>query len=250
MADGTTGTYREAEAEFTVEPDMTITPTSGSIGDTVSVSGTGFGKRKSITITYDGDEPPLVVTVTADSSGAFQYTLIVPPSRYGAHNITVTDGTNTKPLTFTMESTPPSPVYPQLPLMDSKLEAWRFDWCGDATDLTKEVTDDSLPVTYTLQIASDASFSVIVLEKEGLTTSEYTLTEAEEKLVSASSEKAPYYWRVKAIDAASNETAWTGTGTFYVGFAWPDWIIYLWFGLGILAAGVLGFWLGRRTTYY
>ena len=134
--------------------------------------------------------------------------------------------------------------------MDSKLKEWKFDWCGDATDLSQEVTDDSRPIIYTLQIATEEDFAEdsIALEKTGLTQSEYTITK-EERLNSVSKEN-PYYWRVKAVDAASNES-WSGTGSFYVGFSWslPQPVIYTLFGIGALLLGVLGFWLGRKTAY-
>ena len=136
--------------------------------------------------------------------------------------------------------------------MGDKLRGWKFDWCGDATDPSIEVTDDSLPITYTLEIATDIDFTAMILLKEGLTDSEYTLTKEEKQLLPSTKKDAPYYWRVKAIDSASNETEWTGTGTFHVGFTfdWPGWIIYLWFGLGGVLLFFLGLWVGRRTSYY
>ncbi len=237
-------------AGVTISP-ITSQTSPGSVGDEVTVSGTGFLANHTVTITYLST-PITVATTTANSDGAFSATFEVPASESGDHTITATDGTNTITSTFTMESTPPSTVYPQLPLMDSKLKGWRFDWCGDDTDLTIEVTDDSLPITYTLQIATDDQFTTesIVLEKTGLTESEYTLT-SEERLDSVEKEN-PYYWRVKAIDGASNETEWTGIGSFYVGFSFdmPTWLIYTLFGLGAVLLGVFGFWLGRRTAYY
>ena len=88
-----------------------------------------------------------------------------------------------------------------------------------------------------------------MLEKEGLTTSEYTITE-EEKL-EATEEEAPYYWRIKAVDGASNESGWSGTGSFYVsGFSLGGLFKYVFYVLGGLALLALGFWLGRRTAYY
>lgn len=233
---------------FTIICNATLIPQTGNVGTEITVSGTGFLPGGTATIKYDGTQ---VTTETIGTDGAFEATFNAPVSTGGAHTVTVSDGTNTKNLTFTIESTPPSTVYPQLPLMDGKLRGWKFDWCGDADDPTIEVTDDSPPITYTLEIASDIDFTTIVLEMEDLTTSEHTVTIKEEKeLLTPSTKEAPYYWRVKAIDAASNETAWTSIRTFYIGFTWPGWIIYLWFGLGIVAAGILGFWLGRRTTYY
>jgi len=143
-----------------------------------------------------------------------------------------------------MESTPPPKPAPLLPLMDVKTESEAyFDW--------EDVDDPSLPITYTLQIATDEDFpeDSIVLEKEGLTTSEYTITE-EEKLESTE-EEAPYYWRIKAIDGASNESGWSGTGSFYVsGFSLGGLFKYVFYVLGGLALLALGFWLGRRTAYY
>ena len=57
---------------------------------------------------------------------------------------------------------------------------------------------------------------------------------------------------VKAVDGASNESLWSGTGWFYVGFslAVPQHIIYLLCGVGALLLAVLTFWLGRKTAYY
>jgi hypothetical protein len=120
-----------------------------------------------------------------------------------------------------------------------------FDW--------EDVTDKSLPVIYNLQVATDKKFTdaSIVLKKEGLTESEYTLTK-EEKLKSTKKE-APYYWRVSATDSASNVSGWSTPGSFYVGFQWPElkgWLLYTLIVIGVLIFLILGFWLGRRTSYY
>jgi hypothetical protein len=139
-----------------------------------------------------------------------------------------------------MESQPPPMPKPLLPEAVSTVSAETyFQWEG--------VDDISQPVTYTLQVASDSDFTNIVLEKQGLTTLEYTLT-GEEQL--AETEKnAPYYWRVKAIDGASNESAWTYTISFYVGVSWalPVWVWYILGGLGVVVAGMLGLWWRRRA---
>jgi len=237
-----------AIAVFTIIRTATINPTRGNVGTELTVSGTGFIPGGTATVKYDGTQ---VATATIGTDGAFSATFNAPASTSGAHTVTVSDGTPEETLTFTMESTPPSTVYPLLPLMDSTLKGWKFDWCGDADDPTIEVTDDSLPVTYTLQIASDIDFTTIVLQKTGLTDSEYTVTTKEEKdALKPSTKQAPYYWHLKAIDAASNETDWTGTGTFYVGFTWPNWATYTLIGLGGLLLLALSFWLGRKTAYY
>ena len=129
-----------------------------------------------------------------------------------------------------------------LPEANTKADSVAYlDWGG--------VTDDS-GVTYTLQIATDDDFTTpVLLEKAGLTQSEYTLTE-EEKLESVG-EDAPYYWRVRAVDGASNEGAWSATGAFHVGssLSLPGWAKYTLIAVGGVAIGFLGFWLGRRSAY-
>ena len=116
-----------------------------------------------------------------------------------------------------------------------------FDW--------EDVTDTS-GVTYTVQIATDADFASIVLEKEGLAYSDYTITRG--KGLEPARKEAPYYWRVKAIDGASNESEWSTPRSFYItrSFAIPGWITYTLIGLGVVLLGFLCFWIGRRSAYY
>jgi hypothetical protein len=135
---------------------------------------------------------------------------------------------------------PPAPAL-LLPEMDSKADAEvYFDW--------EDVTDLSPPITYHLQVAVDQNFASMVLEKTGLTKSEYTVSQ-EEKLAAVKKE-VPYHWRVRAIDSADNEGEWSVPGSFYVGFVFPSWAIYALIGFAALAIGFLAFLLGRRTAYY
>jgi len=234
VSDGT----NEIEFNFIVELDMQLDKTSGHVGTELTISGVGFFGV--VTIKYDDTE---VATANVQTNGTFRATFNAPVSKHGPHPITVSDGSNTLEAIFIMESTPPSTPQPLLPEMEVKTEATTyFDWT--------DVTDDSLPVTYDLQIASEPYFILMVLEKTGLTDSDYTLTEAE-KLEKVSKE-TPYYWRVKTTDAASNESAWTGAGSFYVGFTFelPQWGIYGLIGLGGVLLFFLGLWAGRKTSYY
>jgi hypothetical protein len=207
----------------------------------LTITGEDFRANHDITITYTSE--PVVFHTTSGADGSFSYPLTIPPSVGGNHTITVTDGYTTKEFTFVMESAPPPIPPPLLPMMGVKAKSKAyFDW--------EDVTDDSMPVTYDLQVASDADFATILVNKTGLTTSEYTLTDAE-KLKSTKKE-APYYWRLRAIDAASNASDWTGAGTFYVGFifAIPEltgWVLYGLIGAGVLLLFFLGFWAGRKS---
>jgi hypothetical protein len=100
-------------------------------------------------------------------------------------------------------------------------------------------------VTYTLQISRSGGFASLILEKEGLTETEYKLSGAERLIPTASDE--PYYWRVRAVDGASNEGPWSSVGLFYVSFL-PIWARNTLIAFGSLLVALLIFWLGMRAA--
>jgi hypothetical protein len=228
----------------TVERTVTISETTneidpGYVGMEFSITGTGFQASSPVTIIYQSD-PVEVASTSTDSSGSFAVVFTIPASAGGEHTITVSDGQTTEQFDFFMETTEPGPPVPLSPPMGFKpKQPVGFDW--------QDVDDISGPVIYTLQIAIDIGFNNIVLEKTGLTESAYTLTEEEE--LDTRSDKEPYYWRVQAVDSASNVSLYSGTGIFIIGFIWPSYMIYIWIGLGVVILGLLAFWLGRRFAY-
>jgi len=233
-----------------IATEVNITPVTslaspGHVGTSITISGVGFEPNYPITVTY-ATTPVTVATTTSTPEGTFIATFEVPQSEAGAHTITASDGTNSLQVLFYMESEAPPIPQPLLPEMDTKAPALaEFEW--------EDVTDDSLPVTYTLQVATDEDFTAgsIVVNEAGLTDPDYTIT-GEDRLDPRKQEE-PYYWRVKAIDAASNESQWSTPGTFYVGgfgIAWPSWRIHLWWGLGVVGAIFLGYWIGKRRAAY
>ena len=230
----------KADVNFTLAAAATLGQTTGNVGSQVTINGTGFTPNGNITVTYAAKT---VATTTADANGKFSATFNIPQSTYGEHTVTATDGTNTVSDTFTMEATPPPAPQLVLPLDATKAKSEAtFEWNG--------VSDPSLPVTYSLQVATDAGFTSIVVRKPGLTETTYTLTK-EEKLESTKKE-APYYWRVQAVDGADNESGWTSPSSFYVGFtfALTGWILYVLIGLAGLILLLVGILVGRRLAYF
>ncbi|MDD5509541.1 MAG: hypothetical protein PHI12_01830 [Dehalococcoidales bacterium] len=239
------------EMDFTIDigTEVTINPVTsqaapGYVGQSITMTGSGFDANMAITISL-ASTPQVVATTTSDASGNFTAVFNIPPSQFGAHTLTASDGSNTMSLPFYIEQTKPSIPAPMLPEDGGKAAARAsFDW-GD-------VTDQSSPVTYSLQVASDEAFSAIVIEVSGLTASEYTLPEGTE--LPKTNEGSPYYWRVRATDAASNVGDWSAPDSFHVGgFSFPgggSWLIHLWWGLGATGAGFLGYYLGKRRAYY
>jgi hypothetical protein len=164
----------------------------------------------------------------------------VPASIHGSHTITASDGTYISSADFIVESD--APITPLSPAGGASVDS-------PVTFVWKVVTDNSSPVTYNLQIATSSNFTAdsIVIDKTALTNSEYKLSE-ELKL----SSEVPYYWRVKFVDAALNESNWTGAGAFTVSqpFTFTGWPLYLTICVGAVVIFLFGLWIGRRTAFY
>jgi hypothetical protein len=217
------------------------TPASpGYVGMELTVRGAGFSVGAAVTISYDNNGEEILIDTLTAPDGAFRTEFIVPPGPAGSHNVIASDGTSTATAVFTMESQPPLSPAPLIPeVAGTSQAAAYFDW--------SDVSDDS-GLSYNLQVALDADFNAIVLDKSGIEASEYTLTE-EEKLEADG--KEDYYWRVKAVDGALNESQWTHPRLFYIGpglAALPVWLWYIVGGIGIIVVGTLGFWLRGRKA--
>jgi len=225
-------------AEFTVNATATMTPTLGNVGTQVTIIGEGFIANNTITITYNGTALQSDTPVTTDEDGIFTATFNVPASPGGERTVNVSDDTNSVQFTFNMETTaPPAPTLTAPESASKQKGIVTFEWTP--------VTDSSMPVTYTLQVASDSAFTNKVVE-HGLSETTYTLTEAEK--LTKLPDGGQYYWRVIATDAASN-TSESAAGTFVVGGGLPGWLMWLWIGIGVVVVFIFAIWLGRRLAY-
>lgn len=231
---------------FIVQSDISVSPVTsqvspGHVGMDMTISGTGFIPSHEITITYAST--PIVFTTISRNDGSFSFTFKIPKSAPGSHTVTATDGTNSMEVTFFMEEAAPPIPQPLEPEMGTIPEQpVKFEWCG--------VTDPS-GVTYTLQIAKDKNFTDIVLEKEGLTKSEYTMTQTEDEKLESTEDGDGYWWRVRATDGASNMGNWSGAKSFVVGvvesiITIPDWAKYLLGAVGGSLLFFIGLLLVRR----
>ncbi len=194
------------DVKVVVSPKMAMSPTSGAIGTEVTVLGTGFASGQIITISFDGTK--VASGMATDAKGNFTTSFKIPKSKAGEHTVTVTDPTaSVFSARFTVESTPPPAPRLISPEAGNQINSIgkttvSFDWSD---------VDDPSGVYYVLEISPGADFAGVVIHKPGLTASEYTLTEKE------ALGKGTYYWRVKAVDNAENESEWTSGQLFKVG---------------------------------
>jgi hypothetical protein len=227
---------RNITFNFSVTTSVVMSPLSGVVGTPITLTGTGFGPQRTLTIKYDTTN--ISTTTQTDAKGGFSLVFNAPVSKGGNHSVIVSDGTNTITNTFAMDAAAPAVPVVLAPINKN---------AGTMPELSWQAVNDPSGVTYWLQVARDASFNNLVIEKKGLTSPVYQLTE-DEKLESASKNE-PYFWHVKAIDGASNESAFSQAQSFYVGFILPDWGLYVIFGAAVVIAFFLGFFLrgsGRK----
>jgi hypothetical protein len=93
-------------------PKITLSPSSGPVGTSVTVTGKGFSSGQTVTITYDGK---VVSTIKTDSQGRFTATFIVPTSTLGNHQVTAKDNCQSASACFNVMRlfvAPESPIGP------------------------------------------------------------------------------------------------------------------------------------------
>ena len=218
---GATGT---PEQDFTVSPSLTLSEVTGSVGLQVMVTGQGFNPDSTVTLTYD---ELTKATLTADNFGSFRLEFQIPESRQGDHVLRLLDDLqNKQQVFFTIEDIPPPP-----PSLREPNDGGSGGFLGGFRPATNwSAVEDPSGVRYTLQIAADRDFDDIILEKEGLENPRYTLAE-EEKLP-----RGDYFWRVKAVDQASNASGWSNSYEMKSGVM-PIWLLATLIALGLVATG-------------
>jgi len=231
------------DKNFTVSPKMTLTPTKGHVGTSLTVSGDGFPASKSVTISYDGSTKG---TATADDKGSISGISFKATHTQSVHTanhpvVATYDSTTVPPTNFVMESQAPSSPTPTTPTNGS-----RVGLIGKQTPtLTwSAVTDDS-GVSYNLQVSRNTNFATLIIpELSGLTQESYTIPN--ELALSYGT----YYWRVKAVDGAQNIGKWSDTYSFRSGFL-PFWTFIVIVALIVVLICVLVYFFAiRRRRYY
>jgi hypothetical protein len=224
-----------AAAVFAAIDKATTQNDPGFVGMDLTITGSGFKALSGITIALGGNT---LATGQTDGNGSFGISFKMGVTTGGEHKINVSDGTTSREFTFFMDAQAPSAPSLLLPANASKPEQpLTFSW---------NAVNDISGVTYDLQVSEDANFTTLVMEKKGLTDTEYTMTE-EEKLDAASA-SAPYQWRVRAVDSAGNASAWTTPATFTIGFIWPMWLTFVLFGITLLVVLYIGMRIGSRIA--
>ncbi len=267
---GAYGTFTPAatvpKLKFEVIPEIKVTPDSGKVGEKVRINGTGFGAEQTVKLTIGKVE---ISKVTSDTLGSFESTFQIPQTEGGLNKVNAVDSLGNSAqadfnLTDAEEASLSIPevlspkggsqlrVFPSalaaaaglaknfttlIPKIFSSSAIVNFDWSDVA---------DPDGMSYALQIAGAPEFSSLLLDKEGLTSSEYTLSETE------ALPPGNYYWRVRVIDRAGNVGQWTETQKFQVSLITTRSLMILVIG-AVVVIGLIVFlclfWRARRAYY-
>jgi hypothetical protein len=200
-----------ADAKLTIASKIALEPNEGYVGCNIVVNGTGFGADKELTIKYDS--AAVATELATDAQGNFQVEIKAPRSLGGKHNITAADTSGASAaVVFMMETTPPP--LPQVVSPKDGSRVGLFDRAAPTFEWT--AVSDPSGVNYSLQISSQSDFATTLLTKEELTEPKYTLTDAE------ALPRGQYYWKIKAVDGAGNDSGWSTPILVKIGFM-PLW---------------------------
>lgn len=240
-AEGRNTKKRDIDAvEFEVLPSLVVTPLTGHVGTTLTVSGGGFPANESVTITYDGVTKGSGITSSKGSLSGVTFAAEHTQTTHTTdHSVVVSYDATTVSFTFVMESDPPAK-----PVLSSPANATRLGVVTKVTPVFQwQTVDDPSGVSYDLQIGTTPAFDQVLISKTGLTDASYGLTGAEGLGYGS------YYWRVKAVDGAKNDSGWTTPYSFKSGYV-PFWaFIAIVAGLVVLI-GALVFLFTRRGAPY
>jgi hypothetical protein len=191
----------DASASLQVSPKISLEPEHPEIGAEVTVTGCGFAAKSQVSIKYDDisisssptDKPPIT-----DWNGSFSHSFKVPESSKDNHVITATDKAGNV-ATYGLPLEGEAPPAPNTITPGEKQQ--RFGVFGSQLVIFTwtEVSDPS-GVTYILEIDDNLNFFPLEpgMRKTGLTTPNCIIQ----------LEPGTYYWRVKAVDGAGNESGW------------------------------------------
>ncbi len=216
--------------QFNVKPGLTINPSPATPGTTVTINGTGFPANDTGTLTFDGKST--TVDIVTNKVGSFSAKYTVPDISTGAHKLVIdTPRLYTETATATLEVVTSINHSSNVPedrdeVMIDTDRASNSSTTGPSQDNkppkqpvilapkgqrvgllgTKPVTfswtkvSDPSGITYTMEISDNIKFTPI---KPGMRKSDLTQASSTVRIAPGT-----YYWRVKAIDGAGNESQW------------------------------------------
>ncbi|MBI3971500.1 MAG: hypothetical protein HY332_09445 [Chloroflexi bacterium] len=87
---------------------LSVSPSRGTPGETLTVSGANFRKSTSVVLTWDGDTAGLPAPVMRPN-GSFTVAIVIPPTSDGGHVLEARSGSTSARTTVQVDATAPAP---------------------------------------------------------------------------------------------------------------------------------------------
>lgn len=216
--------------QFFVEPNIQVIPTSAQSGGTVILKGTGFPTNDSGTLFFDNKATH--INASTSITGGFELQFTIPLTSSGQHQFFVDipmmypdNGVATIQVLLPDEQTQPNSEH-VLPTSETRTDSQITNmhlpiednhpphepmpitpmghsfgiWGAKEITFTWSEVSDTGDITYNLEISRNAKFDQLEfgMQLAGLAQTSYDAT----------LEPGIYYWRIKAIDGAGNESYW------------------------------------------
>lgn len=180
-------------ASIQIQPNITLDPQHPEVGSEVTMTGSGFAATSQVSIKFNNiviaDSPK------TDQTGNFIHRFKVPESSQDKQVVTATDKSgNVATSGLLLEKDPPPSPTPIFPTT-----VQRFGWFGSQTvNFSWSEVSDASGVTYTLEIGENIKMWPPIAIRSNL----------KETNCAVLLHPGTYYWRVKAVDGAGNESQW------------------------------------------
>ena len=138
-------THTPGIAAFTVVPSISITPTTGSIGAMVQVTGFGFGASEHVALSFDDMR---IAEILADEYGSFSATFNIPLSEAGLHSIKAWYDLDFVETSFTVVDVTP---------LEIQMDVGTIYFEGETAEFYVQTCSNGVPV--------DATFTNVTLHK-------------------------------------------------------------------------------------
>jgi len=187
--------FGDITTSLQVGPTISLQPEQPEIGAEVTLTGYGFAAKSPVAIKYD--DVVVSNSPTTSDAGNFTKKFTIPETATDNHVITATDRAgNAATFGLPLEGTAPLVPTPISPVDE------RFGWFGSQPVLFNwtPVSDPS-GITYTLEVDNSLRFFPLA---PGMRKADLTKPNCVMNL-----EPGTYYWRVKAVDGAGNESQWS-----------------------------------------
>ncbi|MGP8071719.1 MAG: hypothetical protein ACLPZM_01120 [Thermoplasmata archaeon] len=170
------------DSGFTVLPSAVLTPTSGPVGDMITISGDGFSSSGTVTATWASS--PMLCSSSPNSTGSFSCSFAVPAGPAGAHNVTATQSSNVATASFHV--TPSFSLSPTSGAVGTSVtvSGYGFDamtpytvvWQSSTTECSASTTAaGSVSCSFTVPAAPQGAYSLTVREGTYTPTATFTI---------------------------------------------------------------------------